>query len=115
MTVTLQILDAKTIMSEKGIGLGLSSCRREGVQPVPKTDKKNGKTQFYQFFDASCVWSFLHPIEEQNIIENKFKADKDIYHMQTQHLVRFIFIFILFDINEFIIITLFYLFYFVLF
>ena len=91
MTVTLQILDAKTIMSEKGIGLGLSSCRREGVAPVPKTDKKNGKTQFYQFFDASCVWSFLHPIEEQNIIENKFKADKDIYHMQTQHLVRLLF------------------------
>lgn len=90
MTISTVVLDRISIQSERGIGLGLSSCRREGVVPGPKDSKNNNKiSQFYQFFDTSCVWSHLHPFDEKNVLENKFKLDKKIAK-QTQHVVSYI-------------------------
>jgi hypothetical protein len=83
MTITVQVVDNGSIQSEKGIGLGLASCKREGVVPGPNTRRPD----YYQFFDESCVWSHLHPYDEKNVLENKFKLDKRL-SLQTQHVVR---------------------------
>jgi hypothetical protein len=79
MTITVQVVDNGSIQSEKGIGLGLASCKREGVVPGPNTRRPD----YYQFFDES----HLHPYDEKNVLENKFKLDKRL-SLQTQHVVR---------------------------
>ena len=88
MTISTQILDKSSILSEKGIGLGLSSCRREAVVPGSNDFKKNKKNiQFYQFYDENCIWAHLHPFDEKSILDNKFKTDKK-NSIKTQQLVR---------------------------
>ena len=83
MTVSTVVVDKISIMGEKGIGLGLSSCKREGVIPGIKSFRPS----FYQFYDESCLWSHLHPYDEKNILENKLKVDKK-KSSQTQYVVR---------------------------
>ena len=92
MTVSTVVVDKISIMGEKGIGLGLSSCKREGVIPGIKSFRPS----FYQFYDESCLWSHLHPYDEKNILENKLKVDKK-KSSQTQYVVRIILVLIRFN------------------
>ena len=126
MIISTQILDKVSLLSEKGLGLGLSSCRREAVVPGSYNSKNNKKNrQFYQFYDESCLWSHLHRFDEKSILESKFKTDKKM-SMKTQHVVSrplqysfsllytniyLIFIFIVHFLNLFIYIFDFILFY----
>jgi hypothetical protein len=89
ITISVQTMDQKSLVSENGIGLGLPSCRREGIIPVQKHIKKEVKSEFYQFIDADCVWSHLHPYDEENILKSKFNVNKKL-STQSLHVPIFI-------------------------
>ena len=87
MTINVQTVDKASIVSEKGIGLGLSSCKREGIVPSPSIITPS--PEFYHFYDQACVWSNLHPYDQKNVLENKFKVNKKL-SVRTQHVVRLV-------------------------
>ena len=82
MSMSIQILDKTTLAGEKGIGLGLASCRREGR--VPSVSGLDSEIAYYQFLDAACVWAHLHPVDQQSTPAQTF--DKKL-STQTMHLV----------------------------
>ena len=98
MTINIQTVDKASIVSEKGIGLGLSSCKREGIVPSPTSVTPS--PEFYHFYDQACVWSHLHPYDEKNVLENKFKVNKKL-SLRTQHVVRFIILLALRTVADF--------------
>jgi hypothetical protein len=106
MTISIQIVDKDTLQSETGIGLGLSSCRREGVVPggrkkspengPPKEgQQKKNKTEFYQYYDAACLWAHIHPTDskDQNVLKNKFKKDQKVSSTKVLDVVSICFCF----------------------
>jgi hypothetical protein len=89
ITISVQIMDQKALTSENGIGLGLPSCRREGIIRGERfMNKKEVASEFYQFIDAKCVWSHLHPYDEQNILKSKFNDEK--FSTQSLHVPIFL-------------------------
>ena len=82
MSISIQILDKTALAGEKGIGLGLASCRRE--ERVPSVNGLDSEIAYYQFLDAACVWAHLHPIDQHSTPMQTF--DKKL-STQTMHLV----------------------------
>jgi hypothetical protein len=89
MSITVQVVDETALAGEQGLGLGIASCKREGVLPVPVESHSNshleahdGETaaaaakrspRFYQYFDAGCLWSHLHPYDDRSGDRDKFR------------------------------------------
>jgi hypothetical protein len=90
ITISVQTMDQKALASENGIGLGLPSCRREGIKQGERSmNKKEAASEFYQFIDANCVWSHLHPYDEENILKSEFNVDEKI-STQSLHVPIFL-------------------------
>ena len=89
MSVSVQVLDRAALAGERGIGLGLASCRREARVPAaPSAAPSSPDTppEYYRYLDGACVWAHLHPVDEQAA-----RLDKDRRAAaQTLHLPVFL-------------------------
>jgi len=93
MAVSVQVLDRAALAGERGISLGLASCRREArvpAAPAAQPGDTGAPTEYYRFLDGACVWAHLHPVDEQaaNALARQDKDRKAA--AQTLHLPVFL-------------------------